>query len=641
MANTKAFTMLVGPKLPGGGNVPPSEGGSTLGPTVSLINQASPAWVITFVRWDYRDTLRTQTTTPNQVRRTLVVENDCIQVSTTGNKGTLTPNVSMVFVETDVNYSTEVHPGDFVFVNMLNWESDARAVANAARDGLQINGATQGFKGFYKVQSVRKFIQVDPESGTRTVLIKIDGFAFTEFNNTIYFNPNLINQKNLYNQGLFLADISKAWASLVSTSGKPAIQDVIAFLIQSLIGTGVNAQAQVVGGLVITQNVHFLVPVLVGSLLGINSAANHNNFNSTTSAKDIYQYLFGIQSYSSAPFQTAAQGLNPTNLQSKQMYPGFYYTAQRCPGFSLLKPEYWNQVKLWSILNQYTNSPLNELYTSFRVSPNGNVMPMVVFRQIPFTSEDFVGQMLGVLDGNAASIPVTQFLTLPRWKVGGESVYSIDIGMDEAARINFVQYYAKSNFSNKGMEMAGETALHNYIFDKDDVARSGLRPYVVSNQFDDLPSALIKSAPTWARIFGDAVIGGHLKLNGTLELIGIQDPIAVGDNLEFDGTVYHLEQVTHVCSINSEDGKKTFRTTVSVSHGVSVNSSTSGTEYSQMTYADGYQDRAHDYLNEQILPGVSESQDTVYRPANLDLPHSKGSPFPQPSTNPTKVVTGE
>jgi len=640
MANNKSYTFPIGPKMRDKSDFPPEESGSILGSKIGLISQTSPAWVLTFVRWRYRDTLRTPNTAPNAVRHTLVVENDCIQLTTSDNKGVLTPNMHAVLVETDVNYADSIHPGDFVFVNILNWESDARTVANKARANNPINGPHDGFKGFFKIQSVRKLVGVDPRTGTRTVLVKIDGFAFTEFNNTLYFNPNLVNQKSLTNLALYINDISTAWSSYVSQAGKPAIQEIIAFLIQSFIGSGVNPNSQSVGGQVITQNVHFLVPTLVGRLLGVaqTDETDSTDYASVQAAKDLYIYLFGIQQYSAGQNQTMSTGMNPSNIQATQKYPGFYYTDKFCPGNSILKPEYWNQVKLWSILNQYTNSPLNELYTCFRVSPGtGRVMPTVVFRQIPFTSEDFVGQTFGVQDDNAQSIPVTQFMTIPRWKIGAESVFTIDIGTDEAARINFVQYYARSNFTDKGVEASGETAAHNYTFDSDDIARSGLRPYVIQNQFDDLPDRLVLAAPVWARILGDAVIGGHLRLNGTMECIGIVDPIAVGDNLEFDSTVFHLEQITHNCSINPGNGIKTFRTILNLSHGMNINSNVDGTVYSQMSYPDAYKDRSHDYQNEQILPGVSESQDVSYRnaPDNPDTPDGaeKSQPFPQPSTS--------
>jgi len=472
---------------------------------------------------------------------------------------------------------------------------------------------------------------------------RIDLFAFTEFNNTIYFNPNLVNEKNLANVGLYIADVAPAWAGFVSRTGKPYVQEVISFLIQNFIGVSTNQKAQTINGLVITPNAHFAMPALVGRLLGITQSnlPNAIDYNAVTAAKDIYRYVFGVQQYSTNGNLTLANGMNPINLNPSPTYPGFEYTNTFCGGNTLLKPEYWNQVKLWSIMNQYTNSPLNEMYTCFKISLNNRIMPTVVFRQIPFTSEDFATQKLGPpLDGLADNIQVTKFLNLPRWKVDPAFILGMNIGRDEAARINFVQYYAKSNFSEKGMEVSGETQAPNYIFDKEDIARSGLRPYVVQNQFEDLPDVLVKSAPIWARILGDALIGGHLKMNGQFNCIGITEPITVGDNMEVDHVVYHIEQVIHSCAINPTNGMKSFRTNVRVSHGVSVNSTSTGTKYAEMNETSGYADRARDFNHQQILPGVSESQDVIYRPVSLDptkkeLAASRVNPFPQPSTTPT------
>ena len=381
------------------------------------------------------------------------------------------------------------------------------------------------------------------------------------------------------------------------------------------------------------------MPTIVGRLLGVTKSSHPNaiDYNTVTAAKDVYRYVFGLQQYASSGHLTMANGMNPVGLYQK--YPGFEYTPDPCPGNTLLKPEYWNQVKLWSVMNQYTNSPLNELYTCFKIAPNNRVMPTMVFRQLPFTSEDFVGQKMGpaVQDATAASIKVTKFLNLPRWKVDPAFILNMDIGRDEAARINFVQYYAKCNHNDKGIETSGETASVNYVFDQSDIERSGLRPYVVQNQFNDLPDALVRDAPVWARILGDALIGGHLKMNGTFNCIGIVEPICVGDNLEVDHVVYHIEGIVHNCSISVANGVKSFRTVIKASHGVSVNSDAKGTKYAEMTFTNGYADRANDFNHQQILPGVSESQDVVYRPANLDpskqaTSASQINPFQQPST---------
>ena len=611
MADSRAYTFYIDPN------------GSGTGENNS-IHQTSPAWVLTFVRWNNRDTYRTTTTSSTEVRDPLVVENDCVQCSTTSNKGTLTPSMTASLIMTDVNYETAVAPGDFVFVNMLNYEIDARRVADAARAKEPINGVLDGFKGLYKVQSVRKVLSVDPDTGTKFYAFKITGFAFTEFNNSIYFNPFMLDPDvDKKNELLFSSIISTNWASLYNKRGYVNVQDLIAVLIQNFIGTGNTSKGQTnKEGVPQNFNTHFYIPRLVGRYLGLKNAK---------AAKDVYNYVFGIQKYAGAQANstTLSSGLNPQGLV--QRFNRFWYTPTPCDGDSILKAEFWNNVKAWSILNQYTNGPLNEMYTCFRVSPEGTVMPTLVFRQIPFTTEDFKG----------TSLPTTKFMNLPRWKVNPALVVGFDIGREEAARINFVQYFATSTIDVGGTALSLEIAKKNYSYDIRDVQRSGLRPYIVVTQFNE-PSGgqgLAFKSPLWAKIVGDSLIGGHLKMNGTFTCIGLEDPIATGDNFEFDGVVYHIEQVTHSCTINPQDGKKSFRTNISVSSGVSISSNaTYGTRYSEMVDPQGQQKRIDDFAANALLPGVSESQNTVYRVANPDIDDegaydpTNNNPFPQPNT---------
>lgn len=601
MSDNRAFTKYIGPV--GSGS---DESNS--------VHQTSPSWVLTFVRWENRDTLRVTDVSPTQVRDPLVVENDCISVTTSDSKGVLTPNVNATLLMTDVNYLTSIAPGDFMFVNMLNWDQDARRVANQARARDPINGPKDGFKGVFKVQGVRRIVTTDPSTGTKIVLFRINGFAFTEFNNTIYFNPYLIDpNQDPKNQLLFASFIGKDWQSLVNSKGLTNVQDILAVLILSFIGSGVSDQGRKEkNGIVKSPNVHFFIPELIGSLLGVDNAK---------AAKDVYNYLFGIQKYASGSSIALKDGMNPVGISQK--YDRFWYTDVPCGGDSFLKPEYWNQVKSWAILNQYTNSPLNELYTCFRISKNGNVMPTVVFRQVPFTTEDY--------DGPG---PTTKFLNLPRWKISPALILSQDIGREEAARVNFVQYFGRSTVGKEGADISVQIAQGNYTYDIDDVQRSGLRPYIVTTQFDE-PTTVSKEykSPAWSKIVGDALIGGHLKLNGTIECAGIVDPITIGDNLELDNVVYHIEQITHNCSISIAEGKRTFRTTISLSSGISTNSSEDGTRYSEMTYTNAHELRARDWKNNQILPGVSEAQDVVYREQSVDYPSTPSKPFPQPGGN--------
>ncbi|NJO48223.1 MAG: hypothetical protein HC840_00745 [Leptolyngbyaceae cyanobacterium RM2_2_4] len=578
------------------------------------VHQTSPAWVLTFVRWQNRDTFRTAGTSGTEVRDPEVVENDCLQVTVTTSKGQLTPSMNATLVMTDKNYVASIAPGDFVMVNMLNWEKDARRVADAARAKQPINGEFDGFKGVFKVQGVRRVVSVDLNTGTKIVLFKINGFAFTEYNNTIYFNPYLIDpNQDPKNQLLFASFIGRDWTNLVNSKGLTNVQDVIATLIQSFIGAGITSQGRFEkNGTLKSPNVHFFIPQLVGALLGVTGAK---------AAKDIYVHIFGIQQYLSGSSQSLAAGMNPNGGRMQQKFNRIYYTNKPCGGDTLLKPEYWNQIKTWAILNQYSNAPLNELFTCFRISPEGRVMPTVVFRQIPFTNEDFKG-----------NLPVTKFMNIPRWNIDPALIMEQDIGRDEAARINFVQYFGKSTVGAEGADIAMEIARGNYAYDIEDVQRSGLRPYVVTTQFDE-PTTTNKEyrSTGWAKIIGDALIGGHLKMNGSIVTAGIVEPIAVGDNLELDNTVYHIEEVSHTASIAVQDGRKMFRTSISLSSGVSRDSNSAGTRYPEMANPGAYARRKEDWNTDEILPGVTENQDTVYRPDTLDGPPAKNAGFVQPN----------
>ena len=591
-ANHKAYTYDILPNgSPGGAN------GDNFNSDI-FVHQTSPAWVLTFLRWEERDTLRTTPTNGNNystIVGPLVVENDCIQLNVSDSKDVLTPSMSATLMITDVNYETALAPGDFVFVNILNWESEARKVADKARAQSPINGQNDGFKGFFKIQSVRKFLTIDPQSGTKHYSVQITGFAFTEFNNCIYYNQYLV-EKNNENFFLFASQIGLDWANLQTEKGLTKIQDVMNYLICAFIGSGHGDLGRKTNELSpVTPNVQFFMPKGVGRLLGLPYLE---------SAKDAYNYIFGIQQYSANSNATLQQGMNPSFLEEDVTDDGrFIFLPDPVEGETVNKTEYWNQQKAWSILNQFTNAPLNELFTCFRIAPNGSIMPTVVFRQIPFTTDDFQN----------GSYKVTRFMSVPRWNVHPALSFGFNVGKDEALRMNFVQYYGKSVNSSTDPAISFEIAMGNYLYDLDDVKRNGLRPYIVTSEFDRLNKVGFKS-PGWAKILGDALIGGHLKLSGTISFVGLPEPIAVGDNLQFDNVVYHIEGINHTAHVQP-DGKKMFRTDVTVSSGVDIQSGTH-VVYSEMAYDSAYAKRKNDYDTTQILPGVSEAQDTIYRPEN-------------------------
>jgi hypothetical protein len=75
----------------------------------------------------------------------------------------------------------------------------------------------------------------------------------------------------------------------------------------------------------------------------------------------------------------------------------------------------------------------------------------------------------------------------------------------------------------------------------------------------------------WITVKTDILFGMHLKLTGTLDCFGIFEPICEGDNVEWDGVVFHIESVSHTCGII--DGKKHFMTNLALSNGIKLDTS--------------------------------------------------------------------
>jgi hypothetical protein len=259
------------------------------------------------------------------------------------------------------------------------------------------------------------------------------------------------------------------------------------------------------------------------------------------------------------------------------------------------------------------------MYTTHRVGPDNRVYPTIVVRQKPFTSEHFKGKST-----------VTKFFQVPRWKISANLLYELQTSMNEAARFNFVQVFTRQLSDTAEQDMAQQIAEGNFFYDEKDIQRQGLKPYVVTSNFD-FPSA--KSGDNgkklhgreWAQIVSDWIIDGHLKESGVLTFQGIQEPVAVGDNLEFDGIIYHIEGVNHIMTINGD--KKTWITRYTVSFGMDLRSSRNGPVYPNMEHTDAHTKNQEDWVNERILPGISDTQDITGRDHGEEVKETQQKSF--------------
>jgi hypothetical protein len=274
---------------------------------------------------------------------------------------------------------------------------------------------------------------------------------------------------------------------------------------------------------------------------------------------------------------------------------------------------------VWALLSTYLNSPINEMYVTLRADPvDGRILPHLVVRQLPYTTDaaaveavlrqDAIDQEMGTgrehrhheewqakVDATlaaaakkqgrklppklppkkpaagtsvkASALDITQFQELPRWVVSPDLCYSMAVGRSESMRFNFVHISGVGIGST--VDQIGSFVRCEPNMDELDIKRNGLRPYrtTVNCLFKDMR----KGATAWRDLMTDVVIGQHLMLSGTMTIVGVVAPIAVGDNLEFENVVYHIEQVTHTSRIDPT-GRRMFTSTLQLSHGVTEQS---------------------------------------------------------------------
>jgi hypothetical protein len=219
----------------------------------------------------------------------------------------------------------------------------------------------------------------------------------------------------------------------------------------------------------------------------------------------------------------------------------------------------FNNIPVWSILEQHLIPVANEMYSTLRYSPETGIAPHLIVRQIPFNTEAFVAK---------EPTKYTAFKELPRWQVEPEMVLSYDTGKSASMRVNYVHVQVNGAINDSEIS-AFQRAITSPRWDSVDIARNGLKSFITqANGVYEATGEIY--GQKWTDMVTDRLIGSHLKLSGSIAVTGIQEPICVGDNLQYDGFVYHIESLEHRLQINPQSGHKSFTTNLAISNGVPV-----------------------------------------------------------------------
>lgn len=527
-----------------------------------------------------------------------IIFDDCVQLNITrscsANNFIKTLNAVL---QNSVNYlsANVILPGDWILAWCHNDLEYTKGIIKKLLNNTACNDFMDGLKFVGRVHSIRKSLSVG-QDGKKFENYSLQAISFGELESTFYYDVELataLAKGSNQDLALWMAQLGINWTnfvtkqSLVGAELVDNIEEILSSFIDIVVGKGgpktVNEPSkaaysnnegilnnkldpngrQASAGIPGMEEApySYLVPVSVAQILG--KEVVDKSKKQVFGYSDILHVLMGVQQYDKTTVDSASRGFWPVLEKGSRNSANRSFCQERIKGTYIPSVEgnFINR-PLWQILQQFLNQSINQMYTSLKVGKDGKIMPTLVVRQIPFSTNSIKEN---------SNFLLTRFLDLPRWKIDPKMVNFLDLGRSDATRKNMVKVtgdpsvYAPGPAQQDGFQVM----MHPPIFDTIDVARSGLKPHtqVVNCSTTDLYRE--DGFDVWSEAIADWTFGSQNTLNGSIRSIGIQSPIAEGDNLEFEGIVYHIESITDSCMI-APNGVKQFHTTISVSNGIPI-----------------------------------------------------------------------
>lgn len=500
-----------------------------------------------------------------ETKRPLLISDSCVQLDIGSSKENFISTLNATIKPPNFNKSgapfdlmAGIMPGDWLLAWCMNSDEKYESVISRLFDGKAANGPDDGLKFVGRVRDVREMIVQSPE-GPRTVHYIISGAGFSELESSIFFHPALSGGtqtdlgRALDAVGISIRDIYGVAVQEAKQGGIDP-NKAIPTILKALVGEGLkgpsvatSAAQRAYGASVSTPNNDFGLPIPAAVLKILGGQEKI----SPTFA-DILGVQIGKQKYSGS---TWPETYYPDNT-SYGKQDTFFPTKNPVDGRLLPVPIEVNGNSIWNMLYQYSNPGINEMYTAVKLTPSGRVMPTLVLRQLPFSLPTVA---------DAYGDQVTAYHELPRWVAAPVLVRGLDVGRSDGLRQNFVQTTITPTKEVSVTDPANQLFNNPPHVDSSDIKRNGLRLHVA-----DIPASSValtdQSAARWTKVRADFVMAGHMFLTGSASILGVTSPIAVGDNFEYGGNLYHIEELHHTCSVDPS-GRKQFITRLGLTHG--------------------------------------------------------------------------
>jgi len=551
-----------------------------------------------------------------KVSNPIVIVSDVLTAKVSSSKENFMSTAEVMLSSGDLNYSAIIAPGDHCMMWMMNNVSDFKRISAAALSNSTANDFNSGLKFVGRINSIRETLNTNAD-GKKQFRFAVSMKSFSEFGTYVFQNPLLSSVSGNGTPGdlqRLLHQMNSMWTTIFPNDKAKEtnnISEIIKLFINVFMGKGPGQEFKAVGGQVISPNASMLIPAPILTTLGLPTTRQEDAAGNKYS--DMLHLMIGLQKYGNQPGYKQFIPVNYDGGTQNQVV-----LNDPAPGTYIIPPDNYNNKTIWSLLEAHSNPTLNEMYCTLRTSvKNGRIMPTLVLRQIVFSNNP------NLLDANGGGnfTAYTPFISVPRWRLSKTyPLISYNLGMSDSSRFNF--FICKPANLERQNSPVGDRANqynnNNIYVDALDIARNGLRSHFAMSTADvSKDHTALTDVVNWKNLVADFWLNGHYKQNGSVVLAGVQPPIAIGDNFEMDGKLFHIESVDHQYQV-TPDGKKSFITILGLSHGINKDGSliTNGVHTRAKLKGDHLPSITDEeiYANEKMIASSAEGRSTHLDP---------------------------
>ena len=537
--------------------------------------------------WNYRDRLGTENTVEDQinaVEEVIISTASLVAISTAKSKGEPVGKFQLMLAPTK-NWVSTLTAGSWCCIMMSQKPISQADISNANPEKVKFIG---------KIESVRLTSVADPETGAKQTGYRVIGVDWGHiFENNTYIDPFIEKENNSVGAATYIDLFNKVIgldnrAEILSTSEN--LTGILSIMGQPL-SKGFQDTAQSVNR-VAKVDYSFAMPTKMREFFGFVKRSGQT-VQQDNIVEAIQMYTGKLESYDS------------------------YKDIKESSGF--IDPASFKGVNtLWQLLIDNSNPVLNEMFCDVRWNDNGKPTLALYNRIKPFSfrGNSLVDERLKkaleketfgadrpkteIIDEITAEVKniLSKFQDVRTYKIPLEEVIDIEAGTNWRDKFNFIEIkpsWQIYDTLSAWVKTVAQTADINAF------RREGFRPLIMSTkQFPTngakkdakTPNSLwinINLLAGWKHLLREWYFDNHRLLNGTINIIGQNSYIQVGDNIKIsqeilgqtknmnsatgnatDGYLLaHVENVSHNFRVDV-NGARTWVTTINFVRGIMV-----------------------------------------------------------------------